>query len=104
MGLKSFYVQLDECTFLSGSRIIENEHFNYPGTLDLGYNNNENTQIDLVTIKVTKKINDVVYYFYSPPYSSSVDDLRIRIEFFKSFVVHYNEKNPEAYTFEFLGS
>jgi hypothetical protein len=104
MGLKSFYVQLDECTSLSGSRVIDDEHFNYPGTLDLEYNNDTHAQIDLVTIKVTKKINDVDYHFYSPPYSNSMDDLRIRIEFLKSFVIHYNEQDPNEYSFEFVAS
>lgn len=103
MSFTSFHIQLDECTFLMGSKMFEKESFSYPGTLDdLIYNNGKDNQIELVVIKVTKKIYDTEFYFYSPPCSNSVDDLRIRIEFLKSVVVYYDEQNPKDYYFKFL--
>ncbi len=79
----------------------EKDGCNYPGTLDFDYNNDTNT-LEILTIKVTKKIGEEKYDFFSQPSSVPIDELRIRIEFLKSVVVHYNDLNPNEYFFAFL--
>lgn len=102
MNFISLQVELDECTFLSGSSACERGFFSYPGFVDDFLNNrDEGIQIGLVVIKVTKKIGGRAYNFISQPCSDTVDNLRIRIEILKTIVIHYNSQNPNEYYFEF---
>jgi hypothetical protein len=100
MAFASFEVELDDCTFLKGSEVIENTTGNSPGALALDYELTKDIEIELVAIKVKKEISGKEYQFYSAPVSNSVDDLCIRIVFFKSIVVHYNEYDPAEYYFD----
>ncbi len=102
MSYSSFPVLLDDCTFLKGSQITEREiYIGTQGSLGaLDFEKNIDHLLELVIIKVQKKIGDLEYEFYSPPYSTSIDNLSIRIEFLKSIIVHYKEQDPSEYFFE----
>lgn len=99
----SFVVQLDDCTFLRGSSVIEKENNMNIAQVYYAFDHVDNQDIvtELVTLKVLKNIGGCDYEFLSPPYTASIDYLRIRIEFFKSLTIYYNEQNPQQYYFEF---
>lgn len=103
MLFRSFSVELPDCTFLKGSQVTEREiYISTQGSLGaLDFERNKNRILELVTIKVQKQIDGIEHFFYSEPLSTSVDNLRIGIEFLKSVIVFYNEENPSEYYFEF---
>jgi hypothetical protein len=99
----SFVVQLDDCTFLRGSSVIEKENNMNVAQIYYAFDRPKNQDIvtELITIKVLKNIDGCDYEFISPPYTVTIDYVRIRIEFFKSLIIYYNEGNPQQYYFEF---
>ena len=100
MSFIFFQVDLDDCTFIHSSTASKSNAYSYPGTLNAFDYNKKGSDQNLLTVKVERTINQVTYSFYSPPYSTGEDDLRIRIGFLKSVLVYYNEQNPREYYFE----
>jgi hypothetical protein len=103
MLLKSFEVELSDCTFLKGSQITERRiYMGSQGSLGaLDFEQNQDRTLELVVIRVKKEIGGIEHEFDSQPLSASIDDLRIRIEFFKSVVVSYDIEKPTEYYFDF---
>lgn len=102
MSYISFIPDLEDCTFLIGSQVQQNNSYkSVAGSLGaLDYERNKDWELILTSIKVKRNINGREYIFYSPPYSNSSDDLRIRIVFLKSVTVWFNVDNPMDYLFE----